>query len=869
VHKNLKRKRWNGLIGFIFLIVIIANKESLCAESFGIHFLGNTTDSITGSAGVVRISGWSNIANATFTTGNILSSDGTASVTLTRSGTGKANTWHSGSATDGGNGSLLDGYNDVQKNSPVTNVISGLTGASYTVYLYTAGDTARPADNTQWLPNYTVNGTEYCTATLSGNGPFPGFIQGGITSANNNTYPPLVTYGNYIAIDNVIPVGGTITISADSDNNAWRAPLNGIEIVERGIPQIFISPAAQRLYIGGTAQFSVSVQGATPLFYSWRKNGTGLNDGMEISGSTTSSLTITNLTLMDAGDYDVVVTNNYGSVTSVVAHLDVATVTMADMAIDAFNKAYLIQTNGLTYYAKSLSNSAPDGTWTMSIDIEGEEDAYERTHSPQQRQLVNSLLTTFLIQTPPPWSWDGWNDDIGWFSLALARGYQMTGNTNFLNAAEYGFNFAFTRGWDTNYNNGGIWEEQPANDSGEPGKNPLACDSLLQTVCMLYQSTSNAVYLAQAQQIYSWVRTNLFNPNTGLVYGSLSTNGVANTTPNLYNQGTFVDCANLLHNITGQQVYFNDALKAVEYTRNNLTANGVFNNGATYLNTWAAEFARGLGHFVKDNNLWSTYYPWMQANANAAWGCRRLDYNVSWSEWTQPTPATNDMIANWAVNAVAMTQATPASEPGLVNCTNKLNGLVIGTSGSWNNGGNTIAKIFDGNLNTFFDGPDASGDWVGLDFGSGVSNVIGQINYWPRSGYSSRMLGGMFQGDNVSAFPNPVTLFTIATTPPEGGVVTPQTITNKMAFRYVRYLGPPNGSCNVAELQFLAPNPPPAPIYLTNAWNGNNLMLSWPNGGALLQATNVIGPWVTNVMAVSPYTITPTNSKMFFKVLSN
>ena len=535
--------------------------------------------------------------------------------------------------------------------------------------------------------------------------------------------------------------------------------------------------------------------------------------------------------------------------------------TIADMQFDAFNKAYLIQNNnGQVYYAKSLSNSAPDGTWTFSIDIMGAEDASERTHNPVQQQLVNNLCTTWLIQTPTPWSWDGWNDDIGWFSLSSVRGHQMTGNTNFLNAAEYGFNFAFGRGWDTNYNNGGIWEQQPANlPAGQaPEKEPLSNDSLLQTVCMIYQSTGDTNYLNRALQIYSWVRTNLFNPSNGQVYNNIYTNGTINTSVNLYNQGTFVDCANLLHNITGQQMYYNDALNAVEYTRNHLTSNGIFNNGATYLNTWAAEFARGLGHFVKDNNLWSTYYPWMLANANAAWGCRRTDYNVSWSAWTQPTPTTNDMIANWAVNAVAMMLATPASELGLVNCTNQLYGAVIGTSGSWNNSGNTIAKVFDGNLSTYFDAPTGSvNPWVGLDFGIGVSNVIGQINYWPRSTWSQRMLGGIFQGDSTPLFQHPVTLFTIATAPPENNVVTPQTITNTNAFRCVRYVSAdPSG--NVAEIQFFSPNlslPPPIPQITGMSLSGNWLSLAATNGTpggswALLQSTNLglpLSQWQTNV----------------------
>ncbi len=739
-----------------------------------------------------------------------------------------------------------------------------MTATSYTVYLYTAADAPRPGNNGDWLPNYTVNGTSYYTATLNGNGAFLGLVQGGVTAVNNNAYPPAITYGNYIEIDNVIPVDGAITISANSDSRTWRSPLNGIELVASSqAPLIQIPPASQRIYTNSVAQFSVSVKGASPFFYNWLKNGINLTNGGNISGAQSNILTVMNLALTDSGDYSVAVSNSFGSITSQLAQLNVVVPTIADLQIDAFNNAYLVETNGLTYYTVSLTNRNYDGTWTFDLDIQGAEDAYERTQSPQQRQLVNNLLTTWLVYNPPPWSWDGWNDDIGWFSLALIRGYQMTGNANFLAQAEYGFNYAFGRGWDTNFNGGGIWEEQPANDSGEPGKNPLACDSLLQTTCMIYQSTGNTNYLNRAVQIYSWVRTNLFI--SGLICGSISTNGVVNTTPNLYNQGTFLDCANLMHNITGQQNYYYDALQTVEFTRNNITSAGIFNAG-TNVNTWAAEFARGIGHFVKDNNLWSTFYPWMLANANAAWASRRLDYNISWNAWTQPTPTNIDIKANWAVNAVAMTQATPANEPGFVNCTNQLSGTIIGTSGSWNNDGNTITNVFDGNIKSFFDGPDASGDWVGLDFGVGVSNVIGQINYWPREGYSQRMAGGVFQGANNMFFVNAVTLFIIATAPPENGVVTSQTITNATAFRFVRYLGPTNGSCNVAELQFFSPNPPSPPLYITNTWNGSQMIISWPGNGTLLEATNVNGPWTSNTSAASPFIFSPNSPQSFYRV---
>ena len=162
----------------------------------------------------------------------------------------------------------------------------------------------------------------------------------------------------------------------------------------------------------------------------------------------------------------------------------------------------------------------------------------------------------------------------------------------------------------------------------------------------------------------------------------------------------------------------------------------------------------------------------------------------------------------------------------------KLPGAIIGTPGSWNNSGNTITKVFDNNLNTYFDAPTGNGDWVGLDFGAGVSNVITQINYCPRSGNEGRMVGGIFQGANHADFSGAVTLFTVASQPATG-VFTSVSVTNPAAFRYVRYLSPNSGFGNVAELQFYgyspgASVPPPPPTGLVAAGvSGSQINLIW------------------------------------------
>jgi hypothetical protein len=82
-------------------------------------------------------------------------------------------------------------------------------------------------------------------------------------------------------------------------------------------PSVVQEPQATFTGVGGTARFTVGVEGTVPLTYQWRKGGT------PIDGATNVSLTITNAQLVDEGDYSVVVINSQGQATSAEAHLTV------------------------------------------------------------------------------------------------------------------------------------------------------------------------------------------------------------------------------------------------------------------------------------------------------------------------------------------------------------------------------------------------------------------------------------------------------------------------------------------------------------------------------------------------------------------
>ncbi|MES2660796.1 MAG: autotransporter-associated beta strand repeat-containing protein [Verrucomicrobiota bacterium] len=165
--------------------------------------------------------------------------------------------------------------------------------------------------------------------------------------------------------------------------------------------------------------------------------------------------------------------------------------------------------------------------------------------------------------------------------------------------------------------------------------------------------------------------------------------------------------------------------------------------------------------------------------------------------------------------------------PSFPNIGYPLTGTVIGSPGAWNNGTETREKAFDGNINTAFDAINATGDWTGLDLTT--ARVIAAIRFVPRATTAARMVGGVFQGSpNADFSGSPVTLATVTIVPPTG-IYTTLAVDHPTAFRYVRYLGPANSHCNVAEVQFYETGPG------LNLWTGTtskdwNVTTNWSLG---------------------------------------
>ncbi len=81
-------------------------------------------------------------------------------------------------------------------------------------------------------------------------------------------------------------------------------------------PQVTGQPTGRTVFSGSTVSFDATVTGSMPLTYQWRLNGTPLFNSASIGGAQTPRLTLSGLTLGQAGSYSLLVSNAAGVVTS-------------------------------------------------------------------------------------------------------------------------------------------------------------------------------------------------------------------------------------------------------------------------------------------------------------------------------------------------------------------------------------------------------------------------------------------------------------------------------------------------------------------------------------------------------------------------
>ncbi|MFJ1959068.1 glycoside hydrolase family 76 protein [Streptomyces microflavus] len=329
-------------------------------------------------------------------------------------------------------------------------------------------------------------------------------------------------------------------------------------------------------------------------------------------------------------------------------------------AFAALNRAFLIYNGDQRYYKESLSKTEKDYFWRQALDIQAVQDVHDSAPSTETRDLVRRLLDTFLQQNRGggglyDWNWNEYNDDLLWAGLAFVRGYKITGNRTYLDQAQYAFNRVYDRGWDGALG-GGIWWSIHKRD-----KNALSNSPAVILGCLIYESNGDRGYLDKARAIFDWVWGTLLDRSTGGVYETINADGTRPNGQTVYTAGAFVGAAQALYRNSRLQSIFNDAQRTVDWVIRDRTVNGILTNGQRE-GTWQSEFARAMGEFVRENNLWGQYYDFMKRNADAAWNARRTDLNLTWNRWDAQTPR-DDTRTVEAIGAVIIQAVTPARRP--------------------------------------------------------------------------------------------------------------------------------------------------------------------------------------------------------------
>lgn len=138
--------------------------------------------------------------------------------------------------------------------------------------------------------------------------------------------PGTVVFGSPGAADTTVsfPQAGSYRVELEVVRNGYILTepydllVDTSPVPEGVVPYVVTEPAGQSANQGNAVSFTVDAQGTGPLLYQWRLGGVPIG-----SNSVTPELMIESVSAGSAGDYDCVITNAYGTVTSASATLTV------------------------------------------------------------------------------------------------------------------------------------------------------------------------------------------------------------------------------------------------------------------------------------------------------------------------------------------------------------------------------------------------------------------------------------------------------------------------------------------------------------------------------------------------------------------
>lgn len=295
-------------------------------------------------------------------------------------------------------------------------------------------------------------------------------------------------------------------------------------------------------------------------------------------------------------------------------------------------------TQAMQQYLKHFYVVAEDGTgaivgeqfWPRAEIMEIMIDAYEKTLDSSYLELMDQMYRGFVKDHGEDWSANEYNDDIIWMTIACARAYLAGGNRIYRDQAVKHFGIVYDRAWSEDLGGGLFWR------TDNKTKNSCINGPAAIAACLLYQITKEQEYLDKAVSMYEWQCANLFGAD-GAVYDAFDLEAGVNQWCSTYNQGTFIGAGMYLYQALGEARYLDNAVKAADYTMNNMYAGGVIHaeDEGNDLPGFKGILARWLGRLIYECGQ-TQYLDWMEKNAMTAWNNRNKK-DIMWTCWAKQT----------------------------------------------------------------------------------------------------------------------------------------------------------------------------------------------------------------------------------------
>ncbi len=302
----------------------------------------------------------------------------------------------------------------------------------------------------------------------------------------------------------------------------------------------------------------------------------------------------------------------------------------------------------------------------------------------QDARIFNTIVTYAAYTESSRYNWeirntfninsgsgfvDNYSDDNGWWSIAWANAYSLTGKKAYLLESE-GLFRQMENNWTSSCGGGLVWSRS----SGY--KNAISNELFLKDASILYIKTGSRYYLSWAKREYGWfLKSGMINKyglvNDGLTVSCRNNGGTEWT----YNQGELIGALAYFYTATGSQKALQVAESVADSSMKWLSDKGILSEPAcTPANT--CHSGQGLFKGAYIDNLYylfsitgnAKYSTFILRNAKAVWNRDRNEnyqFGFSWNgKQTYYSIGTEDSGADAeiAANEVLRQERTAASK---------------------------------------------------------------------------------------------------------------------------------------------------------------------------------------------------------------